>query len=334
MIFQNQAQLHNVAELIPGEKGYRISRVPNAARENMKFPNAPLSWVGVEVRFVIEEGTEATLLLYLPEENRKDCLEFPLFLGNHQLGWRTLQPRWIESGMNELKITLPETMESLEAVSKDFGDPFNPNVVRVLLPTGGYEFCGVEGNVRPPRPEELPAKRAVFYGSSITQGYPGIGSLSNYVSVCGRELKLDAHNLGMGGSCYVETEILDYVLSFKDAALLSVEVGTNCAGNLPGRLSDEELQRRVEHLVNGFKADPGDRHLFVIDCLGLTERWDNCRRIVRDTVKAAGCSRIHYVCGLSLLPNRQYLTTDGVHPSLDGQFRIGMTYAEIMRTYL
>lgn len=334
MIFQNQAELHNVAELIPGEKGYTICRVPAAVQDAMLHPKAGNNWSGTELRFVIEEGNEATVLLYLPEENRKACLAFPLYLGNHQFSWKWIEPRWLEPGMNELKVTLPDNMESLEAVSKEYGDPFSSRVVRIVMPSGNYEICGVEGKVRPPKPEELPARRAVFYGSSITHGNSGVNSMANYVSVCGRQLKLNAHNLGMSGSCYVEPELLDYVLSFKDAAFLSVEVGTNCAGNLPGRLSDEELQRRVEHLVNGFKADPGDRHLFIIDCLGLTARWDTCRQIVRDAVKNSGCPRIHYVCGMSLLPNRQYLVIDGVHPSLDGQYHIGLTYSELLRQYL
>ena len=53
MIFQNQAELHNVAELIPGEKGYTICRVPAAVQAAMKHPKAGNNWSGTELRFVI-----------------------------------------------------------------------------------------------------------------------------------------------------------------------------------------------------------------------------------------------------------------------------------------
>lgn len=330
MVFENKIQVHNAVELIRGENGHIACRVPESVRQKMEHPDAPFNCTGIEFRFVIEEGNQATVRVHFNETDTRTSHVCALYLGNHQYGWQWLRQIQIVPGMNEITVTLPENMEELETLSKEFGDPFAARVVRLIMPRGQFEICDVEGNVRPPLRSELPSRYGVFYGSSITHGSVAHVVTANYVSLVTRALKIDSLNKGFGGACYMEPDLVDYVLSHRDAAFISVEVGTNCYGVL----EDEELRRRVEYMIEQFKKDPAGRQLFVIDCLAVNERYDGCRQLVRDCVNASGCPDIHYVNGLSLLPNRQYLATDGIHPTLDGHIHIGQRYAEILRQYL
>ena len=330
MIYENKIEVHNAAELIRGEHGFSICRVPDDVRRTLERPDATTNWTGIEFRFVIEEGNQATIHVYSTDTDPTVSRVCTLYLGNHQYGWQWLWVKQIIPGMNEITVTLPDNMAELEALSEEYNDPFAARVVRLVMPSGRYEICGVEGNVRPPLQEELPDRYGVFYGSSITHGSVAHVMTANYVSVVTQALKIDSLNKGVSGSCYMEPAFVDYVLSFKDAAFISVEVGTNCYGPL----GDERLKPRVEYLIEQFKKDPAGRQLFLIDCLAVKEKYDGCRQLVRDCVNASGCPDIHYVNGLSLLPNRQYLATDGIHPSLMGQIHIGERYAEILRQYL
>ena len=330
MVFRDKIEVHNAAALIPGEHGFSLYRVPEEVFKVLERPDAAAKWTGVELRFVIEEGNQATVHIFSNDTDPGVSRVCALYLGSQQHGWQWLLQKQIHPGMNDITVTLPDNMEELESRSKAYHDPFSARVVRLVMPTGKYELCDVEGKVRPSRQDELPERYGVFYGSSITHGAAADVTSASYVSIATQELKIDSFNKGMSGACYMETEFLDYLLTYRDAAFLSVEVGTNCYG----KFDDEELRRRVEHLIRQFKKDPAGRQLFLIDCLAVKEKYDGCRKLVRDCVSGSQCPSIHYINGMSLLPNMGYLTTDGVHPSLVGQIHIGQRYAEILRQYL
>ncbi len=332
MLYENKLEIHNAEALIPGKVGTGLCRMPLAVRAEMlePVPEITCDWTGVELRFVITEGNSATVSVWCPAEEAELSRSCHLAYGSHQGGWLWLNSRQLVPGMNEITVTLPENLERLAELSREYAHPFDVRVMRLIFSSAACELCGASDNIRPPRPEELPRRYGIFYGSSITHGSLSMTPISNYVALMGKALGVDTWNKGMAGSCYVEPAVSDYLISRTDAAFISVEVGTNCAENL----TEEELRRRVEYLVKGFAADPGERHLFLVDCLGIGDHYECCRLICRKAVEHTGCPRIHYVSGLSLLPNRSFLSADQVHPSVEGHISIAQRYTQIVRSYL
>ena len=320
MNFKNKVTLHNVAELIPMDVGFRICRVPNPVREKMidsAKNNISYKWNGVEIRFVIESGKQAFVTIYNEEEDEHwDSTAF-LRLGDYQYGWTNLVNFHLKPGLNRIPITLPDDMDILREEAKKHGHAFSPNVVRLSMINSIYRIVDVEGDTRPPRKDELPKETAVFYGSSITYGSISSNPYVNFVSLCGKSLGVDVLNKGMAGSCFMEKEVIDYILSFDDAKFISVEVASNCVC-----LGAEEVARRTQHLVDSFKAKNTDQHLFVADMFLTSAEHDETREAIKKVVENSGCDRIHFIRGYDIIPDLSYCTADRLHPSIEGHHKM------------
>ncbi len=319
MLWRGMADVHNAAAFVPGEYGDGICRFPLAVRSQMERPDASDSWTGTEIRFVITEGKTATVRLYCPDTDTLMNRLCMLYLGDHQYGWTWLHCAQLQPGMNEIPVTLPDNIGDLEQIAAAGDFPFFTQVVRLIMPGGKFELCAIDGAVRPPQREELPARCGVFYGSSITHGSLSQNMASCYVSLCARRLGVDVFNKGVAGSCHMEPALTDWLLdTYPDADFLSVEVGTNCYSVIP----DEELQSRVQHLLERFSAAPGIRRLLVIDSFIWGPAADGCRELVRRALSFCSDDRVAFVSGRELLPERRFYSADGVHPTIDGHIRI------------
>lgn len=320
MNFKNKATLHNVAELVPMDIGSRICRVPSPVREKMidsAKNNIVYKWNGVEIRFVIESGKEAFVTIYNEDESDNwDSTAF-LYLGDYQYGWINLTNYHLNPGMNRIPITLPDNMEVLREDAKRMGHGFSPDVVRLSMINSIYRIVDVEGNTRPPKKEELPKETAVFYGSSITYGSLSMNPCINYVSLCGKSLGIDVLNKGMAGSCFMEKEVIDYILSFGNAKFFSVEVASNCVC-----LGAEEVAKRTKYLVDSFKQKNYDKHLFVADMFLTDKEHDETREAIRKVVENSKCDYIHFIKGYDIIPDLSYCTADRLHPSIEGHHKM------------
>lgn len=321
MNFKDKATLHNVEELIPMGVGSRICRVPNAVREKMidsAKNDISYKWNGVEIRFVIESGKEAFVTIYNEKEDEHwDSTAF-LRLGDYQYGWTFFVNYHLTPGLNRIPITLPDNMDILCEGAEKLGHAFSPKVVRLSMINSLYQIVDIEGDTRPPRKDELPKETAVFYGSSITFGSLSLNPNMNYVSLCGRSLGIDVLNKGMAGSCFMEKEVVDYILSFADAKFISVEVATNCVC-----LGVEKVSARTQYMVDSFKKKNTDQHLFVIDRFAVSNSThDETHKAIKNIVESSGCENIHFISGCDIVPDLSYYTADRVHPSTDGQYKM------------
>ncbi len=335
VIFENKVMLHNVEALIEVENGYKMSRLSIEAKDAMELSQAnhggaSTASTGVEVRFVIESGNEAFITVYCEDQDIHTSRIAYLRLGDFQYGWLWLGPYVMTPGLNRIPIKLPYDMDRLQKIADQYGHAFSPRVVRLCFHAGGVLFVGAEGDIRPPKADEMPARRAVFYGSSITHGSLANQPFANYVSLTSLELGLDPLNKGLAGSCNMENRVVDDILSHDNAAFYQVEVATNCADRHPV----EELRNRVRYLCDRFLALRPDSHLFVIDGLWTQDKYDPYRQMVKETVESYADDRITYIPGRSLVPDISYVTTDGIHPTLQGHLNATKVLLPLYRSVL
>lgn len=329
MLFKDKVIVHNGCEYIETEAGLRISRVPLSAREKMTAAGkdvASVSWTGVELRFVIQNGDEAAVTVYNENPDPHWDANAYLYLGNFQYGWTYLCNFHLTPGLNRIPVKLPETMDTLRENAKKLGHIFSPDVVRLILGGAVFNLVDVEGDIRIPKAEELPAKTAVFYGSSITHGSLSMHPMTNYAALCGKKLGVDYLNKGMAGACFLEKEVIDYILGLDEAVFFSVEVATNCIG-----LGIPEIRRRTEYLANSFLGKYSDKHLFLIDRINVSCVPDECRAMIEDVVKRCNSNRVHYINGATLIPDFSFVTADCVHPTPDGHRRMADILSEIYK---
>ena len=138
--------LHNVEELIPCEGGFAMSRLPAHLRAILEQRNAgqvALHNSGVELRFRIRSG-EARITLHL--QDTTEGLPAQILYGSFQGGW-TMSAKAIGREPTELRIALPEHRELLRRIAKKQRMPFNPDVIRVLLPYGVCILDDVRGDL-------------------------------------------------------------------------------------------------------------------------------------------------------------------------------------------
>lgn len=322
MIFQN-VELHNVEELIRTAHGWRMSRVPASVRSAMENRSErAFNNCGVEVRFRIRSG-EADVVLY--SEQTAEHIPAAIYYGAFQGGWEYSVKR-IVPGESRIHIRTSPNLAVLQRITEEQNLPFNPEMIRLLLPCNIAEFVRVEGDVEPPRSGDAPEFTYLSYGSSITHGSLAFGGPNIYGEIVARSMNADYINLGFAGSAYLEPEMAEYIVSRKDWTFASVEMGVNMLGEPP-----EFFRNRVRAFVDCLAKDSRPvfaTSLFVTNCEGQ-ERDALFRRIVREETEG----KLIFTDGLALLDNRAFISEDLVHPSVDGHIQIAQRWGEIMQRY-
>ena len=333
MIFKN-IELFNVGALIPAEGGgYHISRIPQDVREHMTphGQEVALCPAGVEIRFVINSGTAK---IKLRSNNKR---KFIVYYGALNRG---ADPNVDYYGPDETTVEIVSNpcADKCAALTKMCGYSFDPNVVRILLDPFGHDIIvDVEGDVRPPLPEETPEKRFIMYGSSITHGCFAMAQNNTYVYQISRKLGYDVYNFGFGGSCMLEKEVCDYLSENGtekndrkwDFAVMELGINTLTA------MDHKEFARRAKYLLDVMRdKNPTTKffvtdiypHLGEIDDNGVTKERRNALRRQLD-----GRDNIIFVPGSEILTDWSGLCTDGVHPNVEGIREIADNWYKIIK---
>lgn len=306
---------HNVAELVPYEDGYAMYRVPADVRAHL---NANLrertSWyaTGVELRFRMKGDSAVIRLRSLPMDEAQVA---HIYYGSIQGGWQN-SSRLITAQPTDIRINRPQNMEQLRQLHQDHALPFSPEVVRVVLPYGSLVFLGIEGDVEPPRPEDLPTRTYLAYGSSITHGSLALDMPHTYPFSIAQNLGCDYLNLGFAGTAHLEKEMAEYIVSRKDWDFATVEMGINMLGSF----SVEEFERRVDVFTDILAAD--SRPVIATSIFGFNGGDQEKAAAFRDVVRRYAGERLHFVDGLKLLNNPAFISQDMVHPSMEGVAQI------------
>ncbi len=121
---------------------------------------------------------------------------------------------------------------------------FPTALCRVVISGGEVIFKGIDGDVRPPRPEELPPVM-MSYGTSITEGYAATRADLAWNSLTARFLGDDLVNLGCSGTAYCEPAVADYMAK-QPWNLCVLEISVNMVGDY----TTEEFRQRATYMIN------------------------------------------------------------------------------------
>ena len=344
MIYGN-VELHNFAEArkIPGERGVRLQRVPEAVRTRLEAAkDAMLHPAGSEIRFVSDSPTVRVTLSCGPAGSGAAVKATPFF-GQYYLN----QSFVIREGEEPqtFEITMPEGFRShLERLEKK-NEPFSPRVCRLMLQYGGIvHFHGVEGEgVRPPAPDELPKVRYLAYGTSITHGGCATEPCLAYVDQAARRLGVDVVNLGANGSAFCEPVLSDYIASRDDWHFATLALSVNMVGGF----SRETFRERVSYMVNTVAGSNTKRPVACITIYPYYADFDDAsdpessaakapvfRQILRDVVAECPHPNVHLIEGPDILADLCGLTCDLVHPADNGMIQMGENLARRVRPLL
>lgn len=325
MIFQN-IDFHNVEELLPQKDGgYLMARLPTALREKLN-PTArdrtSLYGTGVELRFKIRSGE---VDLYLQAEGDGTPMPAFLYYGAFQAGYQHYAYT-IENQETRLHIVPSPNLERLQEVTQTQHLSFQPDVIRLVLPSISFRYLRVEGDIEPPDSQDVPRYTYLAYGSSISHGSLSLGMPHSFVFQMARRFQCDYLNLALAGSAHLEKELAEYIISRKDWHFATMELGIN----MLNCFTDEEFEIRLMEFLRILSQD--SRPIFVTSLFEIMKKNPQAprfREIVRRHVKAP----LIFTEGLDLLENEAMISEDMVHPSLEGAAQIAQRWGDTMMAH-
>ncbi len=331
------AALHNIAEIVnhPVHQVPVFSRIPESLRIhlNANAQERALYSAGSEVRFRLT-GPRAILRIDACQVASTDFGG-----GLAQVLFGDFSQRVFPLGVGtsaECTLDAPD-YGILEKVAAD-QRLFHPRLVRLMLPTHA-SICGIdiEGEIAAPETSDVPARRLLIYGSSITQGSGSLSARESWAGHCAHLLGADLINLGFGGGCHCEPEMTDYLCQRHDFDIAILETGINMIG-----LDPDEADRRIETLIRRFSSAHPDKPVYcvgVFPCRNDAENNDcgraqEMRQLVRDTVSDIDAPNLHFIEGREALTHATGLLTDLTHPSPTGMIEIARFLARKIQSQL
>ncbi|QRV17390.1 GDSL family lipase (plasmid) [Haloterrigena salifodinae] len=326
---------HNVAATETAgwvDEGRLLRRVPEsvatevsvAARDRFRHPS------GCELRFVPADD-EATVLVTLSAAS--ETVVRP-FWGEFQ-GSETYE---LGPTPRTLELSRPDGIARLEPDVAAAG-AFDPCACRLRFDAWEpVAFHGVSGRCRPPDETELPTRRYLAYGTSITEGASATGCHLTYVSQVARELGVDAVNLGAAGSAFCEPAIAEYVARRDDWDVATLALSVNMANR---GFTVEQFEDRVTEFVNVIAASKPECPIACVTLFpyhadahrdGDARRAEAFRTVVRRAAERAP-DNVSLIDGPTVA-DATGLTTDLLHPGDAGMRSIADGIAEKVATAL
>lgn len=212
---------------------------------------------------------------------------------------------------------------------------FANRVCRVVVQGLDVELHGIDGNVRPPKPEELPPVM-LSYGTSISQGAYASRSDLAWNALTARALGYDFINLGSSGTAYCEPAMADFMASLKwDLCVLEISVNMSGTG-----FTVTQFKERAGALINTLAKSHPQAPIICISLfpIGTGDLWggqktQEMREALAEIVKASGHPNVHFVSGPDLL-SFTGLSPDLLHPTDHGMIEIAGKLAPRIRAIL
>jgi lysophospholipase L1-like esterase len=212
---------------------------------------------------------------------------------------------------------------------------FANRVCRVVIDGGEISLHGLEGNVRPPKPEEL-APVMLSYGTSISEGAAASRGDLAWNSLTARALGYDLINLGSSGTAFCEPAITDY-MSGLDWDLCVLEISVNMAGT---GFTTEQFKKRAAYMIDKLATSHPEAPIVCISLFpfGTGDIWKNpntnaYREALKEIVNASGHENVHFVSGPDLL-SFTGLSRDLLHPSDHGMIEISTKLSSSIREFM
>lgn len=213
---------------------------------------------------------------------------------------------------------------------------FSPNVWRLVF---DHDHCAVIHDVhpftpiRPPMPSEVPQRKILAYGSSITHSAGAVLFSNSYVYTMAKSLGVDVLCKGMGGSCLIQPEVAAYLPTETwDVALL--ELGINMIEAYPVSVFEERAthlikcvlkQRKPVVLISNYTSY---NNIEGCKFKANNDAYVNCLEGIYKRLK---CDNLFYIRGQDIVTDWEYLGADLLHPSPYGHVEMGRKIADILR---
>lgn len=288
----------------------------------------------MELRFKIPEGGDPVRIRLRKSIGTNACCGW-VYYGAFQAGWQDTE-KYIYPHPTEIILQRPpENYALLKRIEKEKNLPYNTDVIRLVLPGCNIDLLDIEGECLPPEPGDVPEKRYLAYGSSITHGSLSLSMPSAYAERTARRLKMDVLNLGFAGSAHLESAMADYIASRKDWDVATLELGINIAD----ALTREEFYARSKYFIRTVATAHPTKPVVCTDAftsafdVGLQgEYW--FRDVIAGVCAELALPNVHYVNGRELMRDYDTLSADLAHPDADGQQEISDNLIRIIRSVI
>lgn len=324
-----RAELFNIVSLAARERegDYRICRIPESVRENLN-PKAQTNMMfasNCELRFVMEGDSVEICLRRMPVRGViRPVGMMEVFEGDYQ-GSYEISP-WAV-GVEDTVITIQRQdwrhIDSFSRTRKEFSS----KVTRILLPYDwGVCVKSIKGEIRPPKPEELPGKRLLCYGSSITHGGNASVPSQTYAFQLAGKLGCDCINLGSAGSAYMDRVMAEYIAERTDWDMALFELGVNVIEEWTAN----QLYGNAFEWITTIQTAHPDKPVIITDMYynhyDFEEdiRAPQFRKCIKDCTEVLQkqFNRLYYIDGRQVMGALQGLSSDGLHPSDAGHTMI------------
>jgi lysophospholipase L1-like esterase len=338
--FVNKVQLWNCggAEPTADGRGVMLYRAPKEVRDQLdtKTPDGKersgatqmRAAAHSEVRFVLNQSVKhADVKLHLKSEKGASLV---FFWGDVLAGEVKLLP-----GDRAKPVPLLGHGLLFSLIDKFPQGRFANGVCRVVIKGADVVFNGIDGDVRPPKPEEL-APVMLSYGTSISQGAAASRTDLAWNALTARALGYDFINMGSSGTAFCEPAMADYLASLKwDLCVLELSVNMSGVG-----FTTEQFKERAGSLIDKLAKTHPKAPIVCISLFpfGTGDLWKNptpaeYRKALEAICKASPHKNVHFASGPDLL-SFAGLSEDLLHPSDHGMIEIATKLAPRIRTIL
>lgn len=332
MVYDN-IEFFDIAELKNNENGGKsLLRFPFKTIEKMHSEYSASCCKGCEIRFV-SDSKKLELEISSDDDSVAKVM---IYRGDYYIKTCFLKAK--ERTVIELEE--PERFSWVEK-SALVRKRFSTDVWRIIFDTGLLSFYSLNafgGSVRPPKADEVPSKKWIAYGSSITYGESAFLSTSSYIQQAAYRLNVDVLNKACSGACAVENVTADY-FSKEDWDFITLEIGVN----MRNVITSEEFKNRTIYMVDKLKETHPYKKIFVITMLpnnsirAISPNEYTKDHIEFNKILTELCSVMYkdsnvvMIKGETLLPDFRGLTADLIHPSDYGHIMIGEKLSEILK---
>jgi len=223
-------------------------------------------------------------------------------------------------------VLCPTVLGMLCDTAQEHGLPYDPKLVRVLLPwRPPVKLHNIQGEISPPAEHQTPSLTYLAYGSSITHGNNSMSANGMFARRTAERLGVDLINLGFGGGAHCEASLAHYIAERDDWDFATLEMGIN----MVGWLDVSDFAERVMEFIKPIVHAHTDKWIFCIDMFPFymdfdlnSEKNHAYRAVVRETVAELASPKLVHIDGRDMLRDTRGLCADLVHPSPAGMEEI------------
>ncbi len=306
MIYKN-VELFNVEEVRKSEDGLKIYRFPKNVISEMKAKDSALTSTGCEIRFV----GEAYITIGVANAFVNGYGRVEVYRGD------ILYTSYVIPSGQKIMIKL---------LYNTIADNCAAGISKVWRIVFGNDFAGIVydiepfGEIRPPANMEMPQKTILAYGSSITHGACAVVHSNSHIFKLAQKLGVDIEDKGVGGGCFCEKEVCDY-LTQKKCDLLYLELGTN----MMDTMDVSEYYKKAAYMFSSIDTSIPTVFISPYTYFASVSPNEEKRKLVTEYQKASlqlfndfRRENMYFINGLDIVDDINMLTCDMIHPSIYG----------------